>query len=267
MGHFQIILDEFGTDELHKPSHDAGKPPLFGFAGLCVDVADLRNLVHDFVDLKRRTLPALQRTQLIPHKCDGTDIFNTQLTPDGVAHHHQSKQYLLKGKRHLKVNDRHTYDERVEVGRQLVALLEKHHAKLVYYGMTKATKPVHNGAAQHINVFAALRTVKLLNDHFTGEKQTFAVLFDWHTQEEKRKEKQFGHFLEAVRTRSALADLPVQANSRHSSSVQLADWVGGLCGRWLSYHANPKTHGHMKAYDDLFGSALTRLRHPASIME
>lgn len=268
MAHWYAVLDELGTDALHTKSHSPEQPPLFGFAGFFVDTHHSKGLARAFMQLKQATLPSISSGNLISYQCDGTDLFINHFSESGLAAYQKDRTTQGPAGPVLGLKHRLTLDQRIACATNLLDLLTRHNARMVYFAITKRTRPAVHGKPVHINTFMATEAMKRLDAHCVAAGHQLSLLYDFHTIDARRKQAQRAHLFDVTtRQPSALYDLPAQGDSQHSPTIQLADWISGLVGRWLAYHTGESSHVHLKVYDDLFGQSLRRLSHPTSTFD
>lgn len=217
--HYIVYLDDFGhigpyiskTDLHHKTS------PIFGLAGLILPVREARPFATWFFKLK-------------------CNLLGFEISRDGE---HPAK-WEKKGSALYTTKNIERYPELRQATNRILNKIYWGHGKLFYVG-TKKTYGVagHNSEALFLSTLR--EAIKRLNAFCERRNASFQIVID-QTSETFRNSAveaagiaMFGD-LHATR----LIEPPMQVESHLYQTLQCADWICGLIGRYGCYITEPK---------------------------
>lgn len=228
-------LDEFGHIGPYlgrdHPQHRSS--PVFGLGGVVLPYLPLRNFATFFFQLK-------------------CNLLKFEIERDGV---HPAK-WEKKGSALYTTANIEKYGElRVATNRYLNRIT-RDGGFVYYFGLQKTRSPeTHDPRAVYRLVL--METIRRLDEVFKVRGDHFMLVLD-HQEDQIRDDivATSGRTMFGSASRAQLIEPPIQAESHLFQTLQCADWLCGLVGRYACFLARPDEFGEMEWSHKYFGERL-----------
>jgi hypothetical protein len=237
-------LDEFGHigPFIHRghPTHKTS--PVFGLGGIVLPFDQVRSFATYFFQLKNRLLDfEIRRNGIHPAKWEkkGAALYTTH----NVLNYWQLRAATNRLLNHI-----------TSIG-----------GYLFYVGLEKS-RPSQKHTAKGLYRAVLMEAIKRLDDFCNDRNSKFLMVLD-------QQEDQFrtgivessGRTMFGTDSRRNLIEPPIQAESHLYQTLQCADWICGLVGRYTCYCADPNQYQELEWADRYFSARLRRASIKSSI--
>ena len=230
---YLVYLDEFGhdgpfisrTDPKHKTS------PVFGFAGIILPHFATREFATWFYQLKNRVLEwELQRSRKHPARWEkkGAALYTTR----NIQRYPQIRQATNR----------------------IFNKIKQSKGEVFFSGIEKYRSP-HQHDSKSFYRTSLIKAIKRLDKKFSHNSDTFLLMLDQHQERAALVQAASQTMFGEDRVRSLL-EPPFQLESHLYQTLQCADWMCGLIGRWLCYYSNHADYSDLEWAESYFGSRL-----------
>lgn len=230
------FFDEFGhcgpvisrTDPRHKTS------PVFGLAGYIMPDEEVRHFATFFLQLKQFML--------------AHEIKNSGVHP---------ATWEKKGSSFITTKNIRKYSGIRTGVHRLLNELYKCDGRIVYHGREKYQSPeLSNSKGLYATVLS--HTMRSSDAYCGLRKSNFMMILDQHSDRIKLLESATKTMFGQQPTRYLL-EPPFQVESHLYQTVQAADWIATLIGRWMAWTVEPNQYADWKWVDDIYGTKLRML--------
>lgn len=237
--HF-AYLDEFGhigpyisrNDPRHKTS------PVFGLAGLILPATEVRDFSTWFYKRKCELLAyEIRRSGKHPAEWEkkGSSLFTTQNIQRYPELQHFTARFLNK--------------------------IERCGGKVIYVGVRKTADPeAHQTQALYRAVLR--ETIKRLDQYCAQdceEESRIMIFMDQHPERDALVTEASRSMFNRDNPRRHLIEPPVQVESHRYQTLQAADWICGLIGRFGAYWEDKEAFPELRWTEELFHHRLARV--------
>jgi hypothetical protein len=232
-------VDEFGhvgpyvsrTDPQHRTS------PVFGFAGVLLPAAAVRDFGEFFLDFKRYLLgPEMKGrgvTDAVTWEKKGSALYTAQ-------NYAKYRKALTRG----------TY--------RLLNRIEEFGGRTIYVGACKDKPPLeHDSTELYRSTFELL--LRRIDSFAAEQRAEVLVVMDEHEHRDMlldQAARMMYHDAERLRN---LLEPPYQVESHRYLTVQCADWICGLVGRFGAYRAEPADFAEFGWAEEKFAPRVDRV--------
>lgn len=230
-------LDEFGHigPFIHKDHPIYQTSPVFGLAGVILPYPQVRNFATWFFQLKNKLLSfEIQRDGIHPAKWEkkGASLYTTK--------------NITK------------YRELRKATNRIFNYIEKVGGNIFYVG-TQKYPPSNRRTSKGLYRAVLMESIKRLNDFAgIGNNQLMIILDQQEDQLRKEIVEASGRTMFGTDSRKNLIEPPIQAESHLYQTLQCADWICGLLGRYGCFYLLPDQYADLEWADKYF---IARLRH------
>ncbi len=237
--HF-AYLDEFGHIGPYisrdDPRHNTS--PVFGLAGLILPAHEVRDFSTWFYKRKCDLLSfEIQRSGKHPAEWEkkGSSLFTTQ--------------NILK------------YPELQRFAARFLNKIESCGGKIIYVGIRKTAEP-ETHQTQGLYRAVLRETIKRLDQYCVQdceEESRVMIFMDQHPERDALVTEASRSMFNRDNPRRHLIEPPVQVESHRYQTLQAADWVCGLIGRFGAYWEDKDAFPELRWTEDLFHHRLARV--------
>ncbi|MBF0145298.1 MAG: DUF3800 domain-containing protein [Magnetococcales bacterium] len=242
MLHF-VYLDEFGHDGpfISRTHPRYNTSPVFGLAGFILPYDKVRCFATWFYQLKNNLLAwELKRSGKHP------------------------AQWEKKGSSLYTVKNIRKYSDLRAATNRFINRIQRDGGELFYSGLNKYQPPANHDSKALYRV-GLTKAIRLLDLKFSRTNDTFVLMLDQHQERtalvKAASQTMFGE--DGVRT---LLEPPFQLESHLYQTLQCADWICGLMGRWLSHQCNQHDFNDFEWAEHYFGDRI-RIAAPSGTIE
>lgn len=221
-------LDEFGhVGPYIGPEHKKfNQHPVFGYAGFVVPASNAREVGAAFQANKKR-------------------LFKTEIAASATP-----SQWERKGSEYFTTGSIAKRPEQIRVFQSLITMLVKNQGTLFYYGDQKPVGTLKQTGmdSNTITKNALKEAINRLCTHAEREDQDILLIMDAITDKSRREivAEMYAHIFS--RSRDAehpemkrIVDAPLHIESSLNASIQFADWICALIGRFSHWQLVPSS--------------------------
>jgi hypothetical protein len=253
MTHYVAYLDEFGhVGQYVSRNHPQYKThPAFGFAGLIIPAAEVREFAIYFYKLK------------------------CQLLAYDLAHNNPRKlpayQWEKKGSQLYALRNVVSYEQLRRSTFRLLNHIEKIGGYVFYTGEHKTTDPDAHDSTEAFKR-QLLQSVRKIDRFCAHSQSTFMLMLDEQRCGNEWRETNvevctLAMFEDPAQKCRTLIEPPIQAESHLFQTIQCADWICGLIGRLTALLVAPAEFPELEPFDRYFSSRLAKVTMPGSGLE
>jgi hypothetical protein len=230
---YLVYLDEFGHDGPFVSRSDAKykTSPVFGFAGIILPYFATREFATWFYQLKNQVLAwELQRSGKHP------------------------AQWEKKGASLYTTRNIQSYPQVRQATNRIFNRIKRTNGEVFFSGIEKYHPPDQHDSKSFYRV-ALTKAIRRLDKKFSNTNDQFLLMLDQHQERaallQAASQTMFGG--DGVRS---LLEPPFQLESHLYQTLQCADWICGLVGRWQCYHSNSTDYSDFEWAEKYFGSRI-----------
>ncbi|MCY3875041.1 MAG: DUF3800 domain-containing protein [Rhodobacteraceae bacterium] len=235
-------LDEFGhigpyvsrTNPKYKES------PVFGLAGFVLPADEVRSF----------------GTWFFQRKCE---LLQFEIIRSGE----HPALWEKKGSSLYTVANVTRYPELLRFTNRLFNKIERLNGFVFYVGIKKTASPnTHNPNRLYARIF--LEAIKRI-DGFCNPPENFVLFFDEHNQRSALLTEATKSMYRRTRRRRHLIEPPFHLESHRYQTLQAADWIAGLVGRFGAFWAAPADYPEYDVFLERFGKHVNRVSRHSGI--
>jgi hypothetical protein len=237
--HF-AYLDEFGHigPYVSRDHERYNESPVFGLAGLVLPVEEVRDFSSWFY--KR--------------KCE---LLSFEINRSGK----HPAEWEKKGSALFTTANIGKYPELTRFTARFFNKIEKCGGKIIYVGIRKTAEPKeHQSQALYRAVLR--ETIKRLDQycaHDCDEESRIMIFMDQHEERDALLTEASRSMFSRDSPRRHLVEPPVQMESHRYQTLQAADWICGLIGRFGAYWEDRESFPELRWTEELFHHRIARV--------